>query len=76
VDLDEHQRAAAGQALDDLVRAPDDGAAWRAWRRLERGWDALHAADRVRLKADARRRLPGAVDGPRRLAVVEKLADR
>ena len=69
------QRTAAVMALDDLAEAPDAGRAWRAWRSLERRWDTLDPAGRRLIKAIARARLPGSIDGRRRLAVVERLPD-
>lgn len=65
----------AEAALADLIEAPAVDKAWRAWRRLERAWDALTPDDRRDLKAIARHRLPSAPDGSRRLAVVERLPD-
>ena len=65
--------AQAARALGGLAEAPDDREAWRHWRVLERGWDALAPDDRQDLKALARRLLAGAPDGSRRLAVVEQL---
>lgn len=63
----------AARALGGLAEAPDDREAWRHWRTLERGWSSLAPDDRQDLKALARRLLATAPDGPRRLAVVEKL---
>lgn len=68
----EHRRRAEN-ALDDLIEATDTTTAWHAWRALERSWDAVSPTDRHNLMAYARRHLPTAPDGPRRLAVVEHL---
>ncbi len=70
----EYRRRAEGH-LAELAEARDVGRAWRAWRRLEQGWDALGPEDRGGVKDLARRRLPSAPDGERRLAVVERLPD-
>ena len=63
----------ARRALEALMRAGDDRAAWPHWRGLERGWDALTPGHRREVKRAARELAPCWPDGPRRLAVVEKL---